>query len=290
MSARNRGCMIAVVGSQTNEATIYLVSSWRKLGLDARLVSGERLAAEVDTSDIVLGRLDVLDTLDGIEPGLLDLFLLEQRGVRVLNGARALLAAHDKLRTARVLEAARLPTPRTAHVRGAAPLPFGPPYVVKPRFGSWGRDVFVCDDGAALGRCLAELRERPWFKRHGALIQELIPNDGRDIRLVVAGGRIVGVGERTAAPGEWRTNVSCGGTLAPTELDPDAAELARAAAAVTGADFVGIDVMPTPDGRLVVLELNGAVEFDEACTIGGSSVPERAATALRIAWSPVLVG
>ena len=282
--------MITVVGSRTNDATVHLVSAWQGLGLETRLVAGGHLADDVVEGDVVLGRLDVLDSLDGVEPGLLELRFLEGRGFHVLNNAAALLAAHDKLRTARILAAARLPAPRTLHVRRATVPPFGPPYVVKPRFGSWGRDVYLCGDHDTLALRLAALAERPWFRRHGALIQEAVPNDGRDLRVIVAGGRVVGVGERTAAPGEWRTNVSCGGQLRPTELDPDAAELARAAAAVTGADFIGVDVMPTTDGRLVVLELNGAVDFDEECAIGDRSVAERAARALGLVRAPTAVG
>lgn len=272
--------MIAVVGTDANEATVELVSQWCALGLAARLVSGAHLAEQVESGDIVLGRLDVLESLDGIEPGLFQLFRLERQGFEVLNGTEALLGAHDKLRTARLLRAASLPSARTVHVRQAAVPPFGPPYVVKPRFGSWGRDVYLCSDRKRLLRCLSDLQERSWFERHGALIQEAVPNTGRDLRVVVAAGRVVGAGERIAASGEWRTNVSCGGELRPTRLDPDAAELARAAAAVVGADFVGVDLMPTTDGRLVVLELNGAVEFDDACALGSRSVPEAAAEAL----------
>lgn len=272
--------MIAVVGTDANEATAELVSQWSALGLDARLVSGTSLPGEVDLADVVLGRLDVLQSLDGIEDGMFKLFLLERQGFDVLNGTEALLGTHDKLRTARLLRAARLPCPQTVHVRHPTVPAFGPPYVVKPRFGSWGRDVYLCDDQESLLRRLSDLRERPWFVRHGALIQEAVPNTRRDLRVVIAGGRVVGAGERIAASGEWRTNVSCGGELRPTELDPDAAELARAAAAVVGGDFVGVDLMPTTDGRVVVLELNGAVEFDDACALGSRSVPEAAADAL----------
>jgi RimK family alpha-L-glutamate ligase len=272
--------VIAVVGSELNDATAELVSAWDDLGLDARLVAGDRLREIVRPGDVVLGRLDVLETLDGIEPGLFELLKLERRGLAVLNGVEALLGAHDKLRTAHRLHAADLPAPRTVHLRRPSIPSFGPPYVVKPRFGSWGRDVYLCMDEATLLQRLRELSRRRWFRRHGALVQEAVPNLGIDLRVVVAGGRVVGAGERTAAPGEWRTNVSCGGALRPTEIEPEAAELARTAAAVIGADFVGVDLMPTADGRLVVLELNGAVEFDGACTMGGRSVAQRAADAL----------
>jgi [lysine-biosynthesis-protein LysW]--L-2-aminoadipate ligase len=147
-----------------------------------------------------------------------------------------------------------------------------PPVVVKPRFGSWGRDVFRCDDRDALERCIAVIRGRRWFRRHGAVVQALVPPRGCDLRLVVAGGRVVGAAERIAAAGEWRTNVSLGGSLRPVEPSWEARSLACAAAAAIGADLVGVDLLLGDDGRLVVLELNGAVDFDERYSLDGGDV------------------
>ena len=74
--------------------------------------------------------------------------------MRVLNGPEGLLAAHDKLQTARALERAGLPHPATRHVTDLSELSaLELPLVLKPRFGSWGRDVVLClDPGRAHGR------------------------------------------------------------------------------------------------------------------------------------------
>ena len=83
------------------------------------------------------------------------------------------------------------------------------------------------------------------------------------MRIVVASGQIVGAVQRLAAPGEWRTNVALGGVRKPTSPPLAARELALAAAAAVNADLVGIDLLPTPDGSWVVIEVNGAVEFTD---------------------------
>jgi [lysine-biosynthesis-protein LysW]--L-2-aminoadipate ligase len=220
--------------------------------------------------DVAIGRLDVSEGLDGIEVGLWELARLEGSGVRVLNRPGALVAAHDKLVTARALAAAGVLHPTTVHITApSSGVPIQPPLVVKPRFGSLGRDVVLCPDVAELRACLAELAERPWFRAHGALVQELVPPQGQDLRLVVAGGSVVGAVRRIAAAGEWRTNVALGATRQPVCPPPEACALAVAAAQAIEGDLVGVDLLPTPEGGFVVLELNGAVEFNHQYALDG---------------------
>jgi [lysine-biosynthesis-protein LysW]--L-2-aminoadipate ligase len=262
-----------------NETNVELVRNWRELGLDATLVSQLDLERGLPGGAVVVGRLDVLPTLEGVEPGLLSLFLLERSGGRVLNRAGMLAAAHDKLVTARILGRAELPHPRTAAMRAGEPSPLSPPLVLKPRLGSWGRDVFRCRDWQELERTLAVLRDRSWFQRHGTLVQELVPSLGYDLRLILAGGRVVGAGERVAVPGEWRTNISLGGSFRPAEPPEHARLLAIAAASALDADLVGVDLMPTTNGYLIV-ELNGAVDFDQRYSLDGQDLFLETARAL----------
>ena len=128
-------------------------------------------------------------------------------------------------------------------------------------------------------RLLAGLQSRPWFRRHGALVQELVPPAGRDLRVLVAGGRAIGAAVRVAAPGEWRTNVSLGGTKARAEAGPAAEALALAAAAALGCDLAAVDLLPTDEGP-VVLEVNAAADFDDDYVPPGASCDEDVARAL----------
>jgi RimK family alpha-L-glutamate ligase len=272
---------VGVIGGPRQETNPPLVEAWCAAGIDALLLSPEEAPWRLDAGDVALVRLDVRQTLDGIEPGLRLLQPLTRRGIRVLNRPDALIGAHDKLETARRLRAAGVPHPRWAHVTSPeSPVNLAPPVVVKPRFGSWGRDVFLCESERQLSRCLENVRLNAWFLEHGALVQELVTRTTHDLRLVVAGRQVVGAARRNAAPGEWRTNVSLGGSLAQADPDHAAVALAVRAVAAIGMDLAGVDLLPLPDGGHVVLELNGAVDFDGRYSLRGGDAYLDAAAAL----------
>jgi tetrahydromethanopterin:alpha-L-glutamate ligase len=221
--------------------------------------------------DVALGRLDVRESVDGVEDGLWHLERLACAGVTVFNSSPTLRLAHDKRLTATVLTGAGLPHPRTVSVRDGRydpPLPF--PFVLKPRFGSWGTDVVLCEDEESWLRAASSLSTRTWYSRCGALAQELVPPLGHDLRILVARGRVVGAIKRVAPPGEWRTNIALGATRRPVDPPPVAQTLALAAAATVGGDLVGVDLLPTGPGTYVVLEVNGAVDFTGDYAPGGN--------------------
>lgn len=242
------------------------------LALNGEVLTPVEAFDRLRPGDVALARLDVLPTLDGCEAGLDLLRGLAARGVRVLNRPQALLRAHDKLRTSRLLGRFGLPCPRTSHVRTISELLASPlPLVVKPRFGSWGKDVHRCRDSADLGAVAQLLQERPWFARHGALVQELLPTPESDLRVLVAIGHVVGAIQRIPAPNEWRTNAALGGLRLSVDLPDDAGRLACAAVAAIGGDIVEVDLFPKGDG-FCVLELNGAADFDALYSQPGRDV------------------
>src|ERR1019366_3607787 len=104
--------------------------------IDTRILTPEAASVDVSAGEVVLARVDVLDTLDGIEPGLDDIERLAAM-------------------------AAGVPHPQTMHVTQAdADVRLPPPVVVKPRHGSWGRDVFRCMTRQELRDCLETVRDR----------------------------------------------------------------------------------------------------------------------------------
>jgi RimK family alpha-L-glutamate ligase len=277
---------VAIVGGNANETNLDLASAWRDAGLDATVLAPSECREALGAGDVALGRVDVRRSLDGVEAGLLELLELRRRGIRVLNPPATLLRTHDKLLTARALAAADVPHPATEHVAPANGVPqLRPPVVVKPRFGSWGADVHRCDSQTALRATIRRLSGREWFRRQGALVQTLVPPVGNDLRVLVAGGRVVGAESRVAAPHEWRTNISLGGSFQSAVVPPRAREHALAAAAAVSGDFVGIDLLPCDDGY-VVIEVNGSVDFDRRYSLPGTNVFGEIAAALGLLVRP----
>jgi [lysine-biosynthesis-protein LysW]--L-2-aminoadipate ligase len=274
----------AVVAHSRSETNDGLAGAAAALGLRASVLPPRDALRILEPGDIALARLDVRETLDGIEPGTSELERLASAGVELLNTPAALVAAHDKLLTARVLRRAGVPHPRTWLIAEGIPSPAPElPVVLKPRFGSWGRDVVLCRTPDELDGGLAELAACGWFREQGVLAQELVPPAGWDLRVVVAYDRIVGTARRVAADGEWRTNVSLGGRSEPAAPTPLAARLAVEAARAVRADLVGVDLLPYRTG-FVVSELNGAVDFQSWYAAGpGDVFVDAVADLLRVA-------
>jgi RimK family alpha-L-glutamate ligase len=256
----------AVIAHQLSETNLDLAArGWN--GSHSHLFAPRDALLNLRAGDVALNRLDVAQQLDGVEEGLWILNQLEAEGVRVFNRPAALLAAHDKLITARLLGGIGIPHPRTRRLHSATSLDgFSLPIVAKPRFGSWGRDVEICGDRRALDDYIRRMQRKAWW-RAGGVIQELVPPRSTDLRVIVSADEVIGAAVRIAAPGEWRTNVALGARSTPTTPPADACELALAATRRLGIDLAGVDLLRDEEGW-VVLEVNGAVEIRSHYSLG----------------------
>jgi RimK family alpha-L-glutamate ligase len=226
-----------------------------RLGGNTRGLSSDRTS--LLEADAVLARIVPSGTLEQIIFRVDALHWIEERGVPVMNSPRAIERCVDKFYTTALLEEAGLPVPETiACERGAEAMAavreLGDA-IVKPIFGSLGHGmVRVTSPDVAL-RVVEPLEQI------GSIfyVQRTIDHGGRDVRAFVVAGRVIGAIERRAPAGDWRTNVSRGGSVRPFDLPPEWAALALRATAVVGADYAGVDLLPSRDGRVYVLEVNG---------------------------------
>jgi RimK family alpha-L-glutamate ligase len=239
----------------------------------ARLAGAPRLVAgatALEALDAVLVRILPRASLEQTVFRVDALHWLAALGVRVLNPATAIERSVDKFYASALLEAAGLPTPRTVVCERVddAMAAFAElrDVVVKPLFGANGRGMVRVGDEEIAWRVFRALElERAVF-----YVQETLPHEGRDLRAFVVGERVLAAAWRKADG--WRTNVARGGRAERAELPPAWEEISVRAARAVAAGYAGVDLLPLPDGRVFVLEVNGIPGWQGLQTATGLDV------------------
>lgn len=208
----------------------------------------------------------------------------EASGIRAINSAEAIVVAGDKILTLSRLWRAGIPFPETlialngeAAERAEKMIEF--PVIDKPPIGSWGRLVTLVRDPQSFKSVIEhrELYQSQALKTH--LIQRYV-DGGRDLRVLVLGEEVLGVIWRSAASGDWRSNVARGGLVEVAELDEELRELALRTSSVMGGEFIAIDVF-RENGRYLVNEVNGVPEFKGFMEATRINVPRKLAEYIR---------
>jgi RimK family alpha-L-glutamate ligase len=238
-------------------------------GHEHRLVPVTRMIGRVDGDVSVRSRDASLEGCDavivrGIPRGSLEqvifrvdaLHALEARGMTCVNGPRAIERTIDKFLASALLARAGVATPRTIaceRVEDALEAfeELGGDVIVKPLFGSMGAGMTRVDDADVAYRVFHALE----LERAVYYLQEALVHDGRDLRALVVGGRVVAAIERVGSG--WRANLARGARARATELSAEQERLCLEAADALGVDYAGVDVLRAADGRDYVLELNG---------------------------------
>ena len=222
-----------------------------RIGDRPRLDAGDVALQDVDA---VLTRTFPKGSLEQVIFRVDALHWLERLGIPVMNPAPALERTVDKFYTTALLAAAGLPTPRTivAERMDDAMKAFRElrDVIVKPLFGSGGNGMVRVSDEEIAYRVFRALD----LERAVYYLQEVVPHEGRDARAFVVGDRIVAAAWRCAEG--WRTNVAQGARVEKASLAPEWHDLSIRAARAVAAEYAGVDLLPLPDGRVFVLEVN----------------------------------
>ena len=256
-------------------AAVTFKDLWSAVGGDAADNDATNVASggyDLKSADCVLVRTMPPGSLEQVVFRMDALAELEVAGTLVINPPRGVEAAVDKYLTTLRLKRAGMLVPRTvvcqtADEALAAFTELGGDVVLKPLFGGEGRGIArLAEDG------LAERAFRMIEQLGGVLyLQEFVPHEGHDLRLLVVGRRVLGI--RRVNELDWRTNVSRGAKAEPLEVTPQLAELAHQAAAAVGLPLAGVDLLPGRDGKLYAIEVNavpgwralaGALKIDVA--------------------------
>lgn len=200
----------------------------------------------------------------------------EHKNVKVINSSTSTIVAKDKLLSGQILSCHGVSIPKTMLVRFPVlnvheytkeiSKEIGFPCVLKVNTGSFGHGVHLCrteEEFFSLIQLIQTIAPTSQI-----LLQEFIATKiGHDLRVWVVGGKVLGAMQRKGADGDFRANISNGGTGSSYPLNDDIIEIAGQAAAFLGLDIAGVDLLFNGD-TFTVCEVNsspGFLGFEKYC-------------------------
>jgi RimK family alpha-L-glutamate ligase len=286
MLNREHQMSVIIITKQTTEdyETRKLVESFTAKEIQVRVCAPDLFDIIVDKDirkgikykgeDIELPQLVLVRLGAGILPFQLAVLRhFEQAGVTVVNSSVAIETVKDKLRTSQILSRHNIPIPNTMLVRypiddNLITENIGYPCVVKVVTGSYGAGVYLCEKKRDYKK-LVDFIEKLGNKKTLIVQEYLGERPGEDLRVLVIGGQVIGAMKRTAPEGDFRANITNGGTGSLFEVTPEIDVIARETAQVLGLSIAGIDLLFDPRG-FRVCEANsnpGFLGFEKYCKV-----------------------
>lgn len=192
--------------------------------------------------------------------GLAVLRQFEMMGVYPLNESVAIERSRDKLRALQLLARDGIGMPITAFADDTTrpddiiEIVGGAPVVIKLLEGTQGIGVVLGETYKSAKSVIEAF--------HGAdiaiLVQEFIKEaEGRDIRVIVIGGKAVAAMSRSGAEGDFRSNLHRGGKAEKIKISKAERATAVKAAKSMGLNVCGVDMLQSARGPLV-MEVNSS--------------------------------
>lgn len=185
---------------------------------------------------------------------------LETAGLYSTTSADGLLMARNKFRAYQILASHDILVPRTI-LSGSIysadtmlALLGDPPYIIKLINSTHGAGVLKAEnDQMAMAMIDAFSKAN-----QSLMIQEYIAeSSGEDIRVFIVGDEVVACMKRTAALGDFRSNLHRGGRAEQVPISDHEKTLARDAARILKLDVAGVDILRSSRGPMI-LEVNAS--------------------------------
>ena len=190
---------------------------------------------------------------------------LERLGVILINGSASIDTVKDKLYTQQILGESNLPVPKTLLVRHPINLDWVEknlnfPVIIKTLSGSFGAGVFLAETKKQFQQLLkmAEITK----PSYNIIVQEFVKDSwGKDIRVFVLNGKVIGCMMRQAVDDDFRANITRGGEGIPYQIDEDIEWLGGESARLLGLDIAGVDLL-FDNGGYRICEVNSSPGFE----------------------------
>lgn len=201
---------------------------------------------------------------------------LQNLGVYVCNEADAIFSVKDKLFMHQRLASSKLATPKTMLAKfplatSVVEREIGFPLVIKNVTGTHGTGIYLCDSKEKFTDVMELIYSNN--PRANLILQEFIQSShGKDLRVFVVGGRVVGCMQRTSNSG-FKANVSKGASVTSFDITPEIEWLSTETAKLFNLDIAGIDLLFDEDG-FKICEANSSPGFKGMEQVVGPQVAE----------------
>lgn len=204
--------------------------------------------------------------------------VLDAWGIPCVNNVHVADICGDKLTTSLALIRHNVPTPEvkvafTPESALEAIEEMGYPVVLKPAVGSWGRLLTKVNDREAAEAVLEHKAILGTYHHSIYYIQKFIDKPDRDIRSFVVDGKTICAIARNSK--HWLTNTARGSTAENFPMTEEVDQLSVAAAKAVGGGVVAIDLLETPEGKVMVNEVNYTMEFRNSIAPTGVNIPQK---------------
>jgi ribosomal protein S6--L-glutamate ligase len=184
------------------------------------------------------------------------------QGVPSILSSTALIRSRDKLRSLQLISKSGIGIPKSVfarhpksdNVKQLIEEVGGTPVILKLLEGTHGTGVIKADSVSSARSAVEAFSGI----KIDLIVQEFIEEaKGKDIRVFVVNGEVVGSMERTCEEGEFRSNLHKGGTAKTIVLDDKTKKAAIESAKLLGLSVAGVDLLISARGPLV-LEVNSS--------------------------------
>ena len=190
---------------------------------------------------------------------------LERLGVTLINGSASIDTVKDKLYTQQILGESNLPVPKTLLVKHPINVDWvekniGFPAIIKTLSGSFGAGVFLTENKKQFEQLvkMAEITS----KSYNIIVQEFIEDSwGKDIRVFVLNGKVIGCMMRQATDDDFRANIARGGEGIPYQITEEIEWLGGESSRLLNLDIAGVDLLFN-NGSYSICEVNSSPGFE----------------------------
>ena len=252
----------------------------QSLGVEAEIVKNGDLSFSIDEKGVSCPKAAGANFVVYLDKDKYLGYALEGLGLRLFNGAKQIEVCDDKTTTyltllnsgLKIVPTIPAPLCYTPNVKPNVTFlqtvaeEFGFPLVAKTSYGSLGK-------GVRLVRGMPELikTEEEWLYTPHAYQKFIESSSGRDLRVIVVGGKAVGAMERSAKKGEFRSNIELGGEGFAVKAEEAYLQAAEKAAKTLGLDYCGVDLLFTEEGPMLC-EVNSNAFFEGMEKVTGINI------------------